>query len=117
MELTDWMISQFAKKDISIARVYYCPYHPIHGIGRYKRDSPDRKPKPGMLLRAQSDFGVELSKSILVGDQDCDIEAARAAGVGTKILLQPCPRILSTELNDYHVSASLEDIWERFFSS
>ena len=72
LDVTSWMVGQFAQKGIHIARVYYCPYHPIRGLGYYRRDSPDRKPKPGMLLRAQSDFELELSTSILVRDKDSD---------------------------------------------
>ena len=82
------MIHKFDEQQIQIARVYYCPYHPVHGRGRYKYDSPDRKPKPGMLLRARADFNLDLSSSVLIGDQLSDIDAAQAAGVGTKILLR-----------------------------
>src|SRR6185437_12107787 len=59
-QLTDWMLKEFSKRRIYIARVYHCPYHPVHGIGSYRLDSPDRKPKPGMLLRAQADFDLDL---------------------------------------------------------
>ena len=69
-----------------------------------------------MLLRAQSDFEVELSSSILVGDKDSDIEAARAAGVGTKILFRPESPMLDVQASDYYVSDSLNDIHERFLS-
>ena len=31
LELTEWMVHQFAEQRIHIARVYYCPYHPVHG--------------------------------------------------------------------------------------
>jgi len=78
LRLTEWMIARFAQQQIRIARVYYCPYHPVHGIGGYKRDSPDRKPKPGMLLRAQRDFDLNLLSSVLIGDQVSDMQAARA---------------------------------------
>ena len=72
------MIRKFDEQQIQIARVYYCPYHPVHGKGRYKYDSPDRKPKPGMLLRAQAEFDLNLSSSVLIGDQLLDIDAAQA---------------------------------------
>ncbi len=91
LRLTSWMVGQFADRQINIARVYYCPYHPVHGVGQYKRDSPDRKPGPGMLLRAQADFALELSSSILVGDKGADIEAARAAGSAQKYSFNPVP--------------------------
>jgi D-glycero-D-manno-heptose 1,7-bisphosphate phosphatase len=110
----DWVVQQFEERQIRIDRVYYCPYHPTHGVGRYRFDSSDRKPKPGMLLQAQADFNLDLSSSVLIGDQLSDIAAADAAGVGTKILLRP--GAAETQEGQYHVSGSLETIRLRFFS-
>src|SRR4030095_1199750 len=79
---TAWMVNQFRAQGIPIARVYHSPYHPTEGVGEYRRESFDRKPNPGMLLRAQADFDLDLARSVLVGDKDSDIAAGRAAGVG-----------------------------------
>ena len=83
------MTARFAEQSVRITRLYYCPYHPLHGVGRYKYDSPDRKPNPGMLLRARADLNLDLVSSIFIGDKLSDIEAGSAAGVGTLILLTP----------------------------
>ena len=40
-----------------------------------------RKPKPGMLLRAARDHDLDLSRSVVVGDSDTDLQAGRRAGV------------------------------------
>lgn len=117
IELTEWMIHEFAQREIQIARVYYCPYHPIHGVGEYKYDSPDRKPKPGMLLRARADLNLDLSSSILVGDKLSDINAAKAAGIGTKILLRSIVTEANVQEDHYYISESLDDISHKFFSS
>jgi D-glycero-D-manno-heptose 1,7-bisphosphate phosphatase len=117
LELTKWMIHKFDEQQIQIARVYYCPYHPVHGRGRYKYDSLDRKPKPGMLLRARTDFNLDLSSSILIGDQLSDIDAAHAAGVGTKILLRFGAAEGEIQEDHFHISDSLDKIRTRFFSS
>ena len=116
LELTEWMTEEFARRGATIARVYYCPYHPVYGIGRYKYDSPDRKPKPGMLLRAQVDLNLDLTSSILVGDKALDMEAGRAAGVGTRILLNPGTAEIEVQESQCHVSGSLDDIRSSFFS-
>lgn len=117
LELTEWMVQKFAEQQIQIARVYYCPYHPVHGVGEYKYDSPDRKPKPGMLLRALADLNLDLTSSVLVGDKLSDIYAAKAAGVGTSILLRPEAPEIEIQEDHCQIAGSLDDIRHRFFSA
>jgi D-glycero-D-manno-heptose 1,7-bisphosphate phosphatase len=50
-------------------------------------NSPRRKPSPGMLLEASEEFGVDLSHAVMVGDSATDIQAAKAAGVGSALLV------------------------------
>lgn len=85
--LTAWMVDAFHQRGIEIARVYHCPYHPTAGIGEYRRESFDRKPHPGMLLKARDELTLDLSKSVLIGDKGSDIDAGRAAGVGFLVRL------------------------------
>ena len=84
--LTDWMCEQFRMRGADIAKVYFCPDHPEHGIGRYRRESPMRKPNPGMILAAAAEFDLDLAACVLVGDKLSDVEAGRAAGVGRNLL-------------------------------
>ena len=78
-----------AKMSESLAEVggridayYYCPHHPEAAEEAYRHpDPPDRKPNPGMLLRAMADWPVDAARSIMVGDKAGDIEAGRRAGV------------------------------------
>jgi D-glycero-D-manno-heptose 1,7-bisphosphate phosphatase len=86
--LTEWMVGQFAARGITIDRVYYCPFHPTEGIGEYRRESFDRKPNPGMILRAREEFALDLTKSALAGDRNSDIAAGVAAGIGNTIGVQ-----------------------------
>jgi D-glycero-D-manno-heptose 1,7-bisphosphate phosphatase len=67
--------------------VYYCPFHPEHGVGEYKLEHEDRKPGTGMLRRGAREFGVELSESLLVGDRCSDVAAANAAGLRQAFLV------------------------------
>ncbi|MCL6591034.1 MAG: HAD family hydrolase [Firmicutes bacterium] len=89
--LTGWMVKQFSSQGIKIAKVYFSPYHPEHGLGKYKKDSNCRKPKPGMILQAQQDLDLDLASSILVGDQETDIEAGINAGIKRNILISELP--------------------------
>ncbi len=85
--LTAWMLDEFRQHDVEIDDVYYCPHHPVHGIGSYRRACDCRKPGPGMILRAAGEHSLDLSKSLLVGDKISDIEAGVAAGVGCCVLV------------------------------
>lgn len=85
--LTSWMLKQLKEKGIFISKVYYCPFHPTHGIGHYKKDSFNRKPNPGMILDAEKEFNLDLKESILIGDKESDIIAGKKAGIGCSVLL------------------------------
>lgn len=60
---------------------YYCPYHPEGTVPQYARRHEDRKPAPGMLLKAARDLGLDMSRSLMIGDKDLDVAAAEAAGI------------------------------------
>ena len=93
--LTARMCERFADEGAPIDRVYFDPTHPVHGIGEYRRDSPMRKPNPGMLMLAASEFGIALADSVLIGDKASDLQAGRAAGVVRNLWYHPGP--LTTE--------------------
>ena len=88
-ELTEWMCRVFLAQEVKIERVYFCPFHPEHGVGDYKRESDFRKPGPGMILEAAREYGLDLASSVLVGDKETDMAAGFAAGVGRNILYCP----------------------------
>ena len=85
--LNNWMIEQFRINQIVIKKVYFCPYHPTYGVGRYKQESWDRKPNPGMVLLALEEFDLDPQQCILVGDKMSDVEAGLAAKIGMNFLL------------------------------
>ncbi len=114
--LTDWMKQRFLEHGVHIAQVYHCPYHPEFGQGLYKCESRDRKPNPGMLLDAQSDFNLDLAASFLIGDKLSDVEAAHAAGIGAPILLQSHNLKPKACGGSYQVFESLTEIRLRFFT-
>jgi D-glycero-D-manno-heptose 1,7-bisphosphate phosphatase len=76
-----WLNTELAKRDARIDRIYHCPFHEEGTIERYRRDSYDRKPKPGMIIRAMTDFPVDRERSFLIGDKQSDLDAATAAGM------------------------------------
>jgi D-glycero-D-manno-heptose 1,7-bisphosphate phosphatase len=79
--LTTFMINSFLSYSIIITDVYHCPFHPIHGIKKYKRDSYDRKPNPGMLIKAIRDHCLDPATSLMIGDRNSDFIASKNARV------------------------------------
>jgi D-glycero-D-manno-heptose 1,7-bisphosphate phosphatase len=86
-KLMEFMREELRAEGVELDAVYYCPFHPEHGVGKYKREHDDRKPGTGMLRRGAREFGVELSDSVLVGDRCSDVGAANAAGLRQAFLI------------------------------
>ncbi|MDB5023221.1 MAG: hydrolase, HAD-superfamily, subfamily [Mucilaginibacter sp.] len=71
---------------IHLDAFYYCPHH-INGIeDNYAVDCNCRKPRPGMLLQAASDYHIDLSASWMIGDILDDVEAGNRAGCKTILI-------------------------------
>jgi D-glycero-D-manno-heptose 1,7-bisphosphate phosphatase len=64
----------------AVDAIYVCPHHPVEGIGEYRRECDCRKGRPGMLLRAAQEHGIDLSRSYMIGDKIADVEVGEAAG-------------------------------------
>lgn len=74
------MSTLLALENARIDAVYASPHHEL-GQGEYAvADHPDRKPNPGMLVRAAGEYGLDLARSWMVGDKTVDLEAGRRAG-------------------------------------
>jgi len=69
-----------AMRGARVDRYYYCPHHPEAEVERYRLRCECRKPRPGLLLRAAAELGVDLARSHLVGDKASDLAAGGAAG-------------------------------------
>lgn len=87
MSYTRWMLGEFTARGISVSAVYYCPHHADAGVGDYRTICCCRKPAPGMLLAAKEDYGLDLRRSVMIGDNVSDMQAGLAAGVGTCVRL------------------------------
>jgi D-glycero-D-manno-heptose 1,7-bisphosphate phosphatase len=79
--------AELARSGATLDSIAYCPHHPTEGNAPYKRDCECRKPKPGMLLNAAREFGIDLQRSFLIGDSVVDMQAGNAVGA-TTILVQ-----------------------------
>jgi D,D-heptose 1,7-bisphosphate phosphatase len=85
-QIYDRLKQLLAEKDAAIDRIYYCPYHPDGVIEKYRKESSDRKPAPGMLLTAAAEMDVDLDHSWMIGNSNRDIEAGLQAGCKTILI-------------------------------
>lgn len=75
------LVRRLAAAGARIDAFYYCPHLLDSELEDYRVDCDCRKPKPGMLLKAASDWGIDLQRSFIVGDAARDITAGRVVGV------------------------------------
>jgi restriction system protein len=90
--------------------VFACAYH-AQGASPYAvADHPWRKPRPGMLLEGLRRLNGVAARSALVGDRPSDIAAARAAGLGTAVLVdRGSPLSVAAMFDSNVVVGSLND--------
>ncbi len=88
LNLTRWLRQDLNNSGIEISNIFYCPHH-IEGIlTDYAYDCECRKPKTGLLEKANQQFIIDLNKSILVGDKLSDIEAGQNFGLTNLFLVR-----------------------------
>jgi len=83
----DKMNKQLAETGAHVDGIYYCPHHPEAKEERYRADCSCRKPKPGLVLQASEEMGLDPKRSYLVGDRWSDIKTAANCGA-TSILVR-----------------------------
>jgi len=104
-QLSIWMVGEFKRHGVDIAKVYFCPHFPeISG------ECECRKPKPKMLLDAKEEFDLDMASSLLVGDKERDIEAALNAGVLESYLFLEDKEMQTTKATK--IVHSLDEIWK-----
>ncbi len=65
---------------------FVCPHHPSATLERYRVACECRKPRPGLLLRAARELGLDLTRSVMIGDRPSDVAAGARAGTKTVLL-------------------------------
>lgn len=101
----DKMRAELAGAGARVDAIYVCPHHPGDGC-------PCRKPRPGLLVRAASDLGIDLGASYVIGDREMDVLAGQACGC-TTILVRTGPVLASPRsLNGAGPDYFAEDLYE-----
>jgi D-glycero-D-manno-heptose 1,7-bisphosphate phosphatase len=105
------MRTELEKKGARIDGEYYCLHHPQAKLAEYKVNCNCRKPKPGLMLRASEDFGLEPAQCYAIGDSLTDVEAGKAAGCMTFLIgnskCDICKLIEEKNVKPDHIVSSL----------
>lgn len=81
LALHAYMAVELEKQGAHIDAFYYCPHHPEGAIVKYREKCNCRKPAPGMLIKAMTEWPIDREGSLVIGDKPSDVLAAQAAGV------------------------------------
>lgn len=80
-EVHDHLESELGRQGVRLTRIYHAPEAP-------DQPSRGRKPSPQFLFDARDEFGVDLSRSYLIGDKLSDLECGWNAGVRRSLLVR-----------------------------
>jgi D-glycero-D-manno-heptose 1,7-bisphosphate phosphatase len=83
----DAVSAAMARGGAHLDAIYYCPHHPSVGEPPYRLDCDCRKPRPGLLHRAERELGADLARSCVIGDRLGDLELAWSVGA-TAVLVK-----------------------------
>jgi D-glycero-D-manno-heptose 1,7-bisphosphate phosphatase len=87
IKVNEYMLSELEKEGIAILKVYHSPYH-LSAHDQYSEYEFDRKPHPGMMLKAKSEFDIDMGTSVSLGDKPSDAIAAKEAGIKHRYYLR-----------------------------
>ena len=89
-EIHNKMETILGKDGAYLDGIYFCPHHPDKGfkgeVKELKINCNCRKPNPGLLLQAASDFNINLEQSWMIGDGKNDFQAGKNAGCKTVLI-------------------------------
>ncbi|HOP73430.1 MAG TPA: HAD family hydrolase [Bacillota bacterium] len=86
-EIHQYLLHIFERHHIHFQGLFYCPHHPKSENSVYQRDCFGRKPKPGLILKAAEIDNLDLANSYVIGDKLIDIQAGKAGGTKTILIL------------------------------
>jgi D,D-heptose 1,7-bisphosphate phosphatase len=102
------MVSMLGAEGAEVDGIYACIHHPKGTVPDYSIECDCRKPRPGLLERAASEHGLDLSSSVMIGDTLRDLDAGRAAGAQSVLVLTGKGlAISSTDHGAVHVATDL----------
>jgi D-glycero-D-manno-heptose 1,7-bisphosphate phosphatase len=110
ISFTKWMTDKMKNKGVTIAKLYYSPYHSKFGLGEFRKESNMRKPNSGMFIKAKNEFTINMDKSINVGNKYSDILAGLNARIKNNFLLSKDIKEMKYNNKEFHVISHLNEI-------
>lgn len=77
--------------DVSIKKIVFCPHHP-------EMNCKCRKPKPAMGLEIINSLGFKFEDTVVIGDQETDLEFAKNLGVKSIYFSKIKPKSINSEI-------------------
>jgi D-glycero-D-manno-heptose 1,7-bisphosphate phosphatase len=81
-EIHDRLIQMMLSIGAPLAGIYFCPHVPAE-------ECQCRKPNLGLMRQASVELRFDMSKSIVIGDKDSDVEFGKRAGAVTILIGKP----------------------------
>jgi len=110
LQIHQYMEEELAKHGARVDAIYYCPHHPDD-------ECQCRKPKPGLLVKAAQDLGIDLGSSFVIGDAGRDIEAGKAVGCQTVLLTDGANTFGENTESPDHIADSVLQAVQWIFST
>jgi D-glycero-D-manno-heptose 1,7-bisphosphate phosphatase len=85
-EIHRLVAARLAERGAAISAFYVCPHHPSADLEAYRVACDCRKPRPGLLLRAADELGLDLERSFMIGDRITDVAAGARVGCRTVLV-------------------------------
>ena len=87
-QITEYYLNILGNLGIRISGVFHCSHHPDFSTKPFS-DCNCRKPKPGLFLKVQKEYKINMSESIAIGDSLRDLKAAYLSGIKNRIFVNP----------------------------
>ncbi len=94
----------YEDNNIAIDDLYFCPHHKDGMVKPYNIGCSCRKPDTGMVTDSAEKFGIDISRSFMVGDKDSDILLAKNSGLKSFYLKNTMYEHDKNIIPDFYVS-------------
>ena len=101
VNLNEWMLKDLNRKRIYISGVYYCPHHPLARVEKYRLQCNCRKPHTSLFWRAQKELGIDMKRSIAIGDKERDLCICTETMVRGYLLTERSLLDIAKDVSDY----------------